>query len=438
MNVLVTGSSGLVGSEAVSFFVSLGFAVTGVDNNMRADFFGPGGDTTWVRDRLLATCRRFRHRDLDVRDREGVLELLRGQRFELILHAAAQPSHDLAARRPFDDFDVNATGTLNLLEACRRSCPDAVFVHMSTNKVYGDGPNRIALRELETRFEYADPRYQHGIPEDFPIDGGLHSLFGVSKAASDLLAQEYARYFGLKVGIFRGGCLTGSRHSGVELHGFLNYLILTALRGAPYTVFGHKGKQVRDQIHGFDVVRAAWSFAQDPAVVDLVADVLGPDVRFHSSKLNFKWSEGGDAVRWHQDIQAWPHTSSSVLTFGVYLEDTGLEQGPLTALPGTHHGPLYEQFDDDGRWTGALADDLAESRRAPVADQHGSAAYKLGLARTTSTRTPSHGLSPGARRTIVRPAPGSASARGPAPRAPGSARAAAPSRAAAGGTPRRA
>lgn len=264
MNVLVTGSSGLVGSEAVSFFDSLGFAVTGVDNNMRADFFGPGGDTTWVRDRLLATCRRFRHRDLDVRDREGVLELLRGQRFELILHAAAQPSHDLAARRPFDDFDVNATGTLNLLEACRRSCPDAVFVHMSTNKVYGDGPNRIALRELETRFEYADPRYQHGIPEDLPIDGGLHSLFGVSKAASDLLAQEYARYFGLKVGIFRGGCLTGSRHSGVELHGFLNYLILTALRGAPYTVFGHKGKQVRDQIHGFDVVRAAWTFAQDP------------------------------------------------------------------------------------------------------------------------------------------------------------------------------
>lgn len=264
MNVLVTGSSGLVGSEAVSFFDALGFKVTGVDSNMRADFFGPAGDTTWVRDRLLSSCRRFQHRDLDVRDRDAMLALVRRERFDLVVHAAAQPSHDLAARRPFDDFDVNATGTLNLLEACRRHSPEAVFVHMSTNKVYGDGPNRIRLKELETRWDYADPRYENGIPEDFPIDGCLHSLFGVSKAASDLMAQEYARYFGLKVGIFRGGCLTGSRHSGVELHGFLNYLMLTALRGGAYTIYGYKGKQVRDQIHAYDVVSAAWSFAQEP------------------------------------------------------------------------------------------------------------------------------------------------------------------------------
>lgn len=264
MNVLVTGSSGLVGSEAVSFFDKLGFRVTGVDNNMRADFFGPSADTTWVRERLLASCRNFRHRDLDVRNREGMFQLFLDERFDLVLHAAAQPSHDLAAKRPLDDFDVNAGGTLNLLEACRRHSPEAVFVHLSSNKVYGDGPNRIPLKELETRWEYDDPQFSHGIPESFPIDSCLHSLFGVSKAASDLMAQEYARYYGLRVGIFRGGCLTGSRHSGVELHGFLNYLIATALNGGHYVIHGYKGKQVRDQIHGEDVVSAAWHFAQSP------------------------------------------------------------------------------------------------------------------------------------------------------------------------------
>jgi len=264
MHLLVTGSSGLIGSEAVSFFDGLGLRVTGLDNNMRADFFGPQGDTTWVRQRLEATCPHFAHVDLDIRDREGVLDLFRRERFDVVLHAAAQPSHDLAARRPFDDFDVNAVGTLNLLEACRRHSPDAVFLHLSTNKVYGDGPNRIRLRELETRWDYDDPEFEHGIPEGFPIDDCLHSLFGVSKTAGDLLAQEYARYFGLKVGVFRGGCLTGSRHSGVELHGFLNYLIHTALRGASYTIYGYKGKQVRDQIHSADVIGALWEFAQNP------------------------------------------------------------------------------------------------------------------------------------------------------------------------------
>lgn len=264
MQVLVTGSSGLIGSEAVVFFDSMGFAVQGADNNMRADFFGPKGDTTWNRRRLEKLCKRFVHHDLDIRDRAGVDRLFQENAFDLIIHSAAQPSHDLAAQRPFDDFDVNAVGTLNLLEACRRHTPEAVFIHLSTNKVYGDGPNRIALKELETRWDYDDPRYSEGIPEDFPVDQNLHSLFGASKLAGDVMAQEYGRYFGLKTGIFRGGCLTGPHHAGVELHGFLNYLVLVALKEGPYTIFGYKGKQVRDQIHSFDVINAFWHFAQNP------------------------------------------------------------------------------------------------------------------------------------------------------------------------------
>ncbi len=264
MRVLVTGSSGLIGSEAVTFFDRLGFDITGVDNNMRADFFGPKGDTTWNRQRLESTCKRFRHQELDIRDRAAVDGLFKDRPFDLVIHAAAQPSHDLAASRPFDDFDVNAVGTLNMLEACRRHRPEAVFIHMSTNKVYGDGPNHVPLKELETRWDYADPAYEHGIAEDFSIDHTLHSLFGASKVAGDVLAQEYGRYFGLKTGIFRGGCLTGPQHSGVELHGFLNYLVLVALREGPYTIFGYKGKQVRDQIHCHDVINAFWHFAQNP------------------------------------------------------------------------------------------------------------------------------------------------------------------------------
>jgi CDP-paratose 2-epimerase len=264
MQVLVTGSSGLIGSEAVVFFDKLGFDILGVDNNMRADFFGPKGDTTWNRQRLESLCQRFRHATLDIRNRDDVLALFQKSKFDIVIHAAAQPSHDLAAKRPFDDFDVNAVGTLNLLEACRLHSPDAVFCHMSTNKVYGDGPNRIRLKELETRWDYDDPEYVEGIPETFSIDHCLHSLFGASKVAGDILAQEYGRYFGLKTGIFRGGCLTGPQHSGVELHGFLNYLVLVALREGPYTVFGYKGKQVRDQIHSHDVINLFWNFAQNP------------------------------------------------------------------------------------------------------------------------------------------------------------------------------
>ncbi len=264
MQILITGSSGLIGSEAVVFFDRMGFAVTGVDNNMRADFFGPKGDTTWNLQRLVNECKHFQHETLDIRDREAMQSLFNRRKFDLIIHAAAQPSHDLAAQRPFDDFDVNAGGTLNLLEACRQHCPQAVFIYMSTNKVYGDGPNHIPLKELDTRWDYADARYEQGIAEDFPVDQCLHSLFGVSKLAADVMVQEYGRYFGLKTGIFRGGCLTGPHHSGVELHGFLNYLMSVAMREGTYTVFGYKGKQVRDQIHSHDVIEAFWKFAQKP------------------------------------------------------------------------------------------------------------------------------------------------------------------------------
>jgi CDP-paratose 2-epimerase len=264
MKVLITGSSGLIGSEAVLFFDRMDFSVTGIDNNMRADFFGPKGDTAWNRQRLERLCKRFAHHTLDIRDRNAVMQFFAARSFDIIIHAAAQPSHDLAAKRPFDDFDVNAVGTLNLLEACRQHCPDAVFIFMSTNKVYGDGPNHIKLRELPTRWDYDDPQYERGIAETFSIDRCLHSLFGASKVAADVITQEYGRYFGMKTGVFRGGCLTGPYHTGVELHGFLNYLVMVALQQGTYTIFGYKGKQVRDQIHSFDVINAFWHFAQQP------------------------------------------------------------------------------------------------------------------------------------------------------------------------------
>jgi CDP-paratose 2-epimerase len=264
MRLLVTGSSGLIGSEVVTFFDAMGADVLGIDNNMRAEFFGAKGDTTWNRERLERTCRRFKHQTLDIRDRQSVLCLLQRETFDAIVHCAAQPSHDLAASRPFDDFDVNAVGTMNMLEAMRRHNDSAVFIHVSTNKVYGDAPNRIRLREEETRWEFDDPRYVNGIPEDLAIDNCLHSVFGASKAAGDLMAQEYGKYFGLKTGVFRGGCLTGPQQSGVELHGFLSYLVRVALHEGPYTIFGYKGKQVRDQIHCYDVANCFWHFIQNP------------------------------------------------------------------------------------------------------------------------------------------------------------------------------
>lgn len=264
MKILVTGSSGLIGSEAVMYYDQQGHEVIGVDNNMRQVFFGPKGDTTWNQQRLLANTRNFQHLDLDIRDRERLFALFQRQPFDLVIHCAAQPSHDKAAQIPLLDFEVNAMGTLNLLEATRLYCPEAVFIHMSTNKVYGDAPNEIPLVELETRYEYARPEDYNGVNESCRIDQSLHSLFGASKVAGDVLAQEYGRYFGLKTGIFRGGCLTGPSHSGVELHGFLSYLVKVAVHGEHYTIYGYKGKQVRDQIHSHDVIRAFEAFTQNP------------------------------------------------------------------------------------------------------------------------------------------------------------------------------
>jgi CDP-paratose 2-epimerase len=263
-NVLVTGCSGLIGSEAVEHFDRRGCRVFGIDNNMRREFFGAAGDTLWNLRRLQGATRNFTHADIDIRDRAGLEELLRRQRFDLIVHCAAQPSHDKAREIPIVDFEVNALGTVNLLEATRQHSPEAVFVFTSTNKVYGDAPNEVPLKELATRWDYARPEDYAGIDETCRIDRTLHSLFGASKAAADLVAQEYGRYFKMNVGVFRGGCLTGPSHSGVELHGFLSYLVKQTLSGGAYSVFGYKGKQVRDNIHSHDVVMAIEAFAENP------------------------------------------------------------------------------------------------------------------------------------------------------------------------------
>ena len=261
---LVTGSSGLIGSEVVAFFSAEGWEVHGLDNNMRRDFFGPQGDTIWNRKRLESEFPRFHHREVDIRDRQLVIETVREILPDAIIHTAAQPSHDLAASRPFDDFDVNAAGTLNLLEAARTGCPQSPFVHMSTNKVYGDAPNRLNLVEKELRWDYADPEYVNGINETFSIDQSMHSLFGASKVAADIMVQEYGRYFQMPTCCLRGGCLTGPNHSGVELHGFLSYLIRCNLERKTYRIFGYLGKQVRDNIHSFDVVQFMHQFIQSP------------------------------------------------------------------------------------------------------------------------------------------------------------------------------
>lgn len=262
--LLVTGSSGLIGSEVVESFCHDGWQVHGVDNNMRADFFGPGGDTRWNQKRLLATHKNFSHHELDIRNRPAVLDLLKQLKPTAIVHTAAQPSHDLAASRPFDDFDVNINGTLNLLESARLTCPESPFVHMSTNKVYGDAPNRIKLKELDKRWDYDDSAYADGIRETFTIDQSKHSIFGASKVAGDVMVQEYGRYFGMPTCCLRGGCLTGPNHSGVELHGFLSFLIKCNLEGRTYKVFGYKGKQVRDNIHSHDVVQFMRRFIEAP------------------------------------------------------------------------------------------------------------------------------------------------------------------------------
>ena len=261
--ILVTGSTGLIGSEVVNYFLKKSVCVVGIDNNMRKTFFGEGGDTSSVLKKLVGK-RGYSHHSIDIRDQSSIDNIVRKERPDYIVHSAAQPSHDLASKIPFEDFHTNAVGTLNLLEAVRRNCPESPFVHVSTNKVYGDTPNRIKLIENKKRYEYDDDFYADGIDESMSIDQTTHSLFGASKTAGDILAQEYGRYFNMPVGVFRGGCLTGPQHAGVELHGFLSYIVKCAVLKKPYTIFGYKGKQVRDQIHSFDVCTAFDYFMTSP------------------------------------------------------------------------------------------------------------------------------------------------------------------------------
>jgi CDP-paratose 2-epimerase len=267
--VLVTGSCGLIGSEVALFFGREGFHVTGIDSNHRAVFFGPEGDTKWALGMLKQHIPDYRHSSIDIRNREELLSFVDEVKPDLIVHAAAQPSHDRAAAIPFLDFEVNAFGTLHMLEAVRQSCPESPFIYMSTNKVYGDRPNSISLKELDTRWEYSDVAFENGIAEDLSIDQSKHSIFGASKVAADVMVQEYGRYFGMPTCCLRGGCLTGPNHSGVELHGFLSYLIKCNIEGREYKVYGYKGKQVRDNIHSEDVARFMFEFWKAPRVAEV-------------------------------------------------------------------------------------------------------------------------------------------------------------------------
>ena len=259
----------MIGSEVCAYFTHKGHSIVGVDNNQRAIFFGPQGDTRWNQQRMEQNLKGYRHAEMDIRDRAGILAFIEKERPDAIVHTAAQPSHDRAAAIPFEDFDTNAVGTHNLLEAVRRYCPESPFVHMSTNKVYGDAPNSIDLVELDTRWDYADPRYAGGIAEHFTIDQSKHSLFGASKVAADIMVQEYGRYFNIPTCCLRGGCLTGPNHSGVELHGFLSYLIRCNLERKEYKIYGYKGKQVRDNIHSLDVAKFIEAFIMAPRIAQV-------------------------------------------------------------------------------------------------------------------------------------------------------------------------
>lgn len=319
---IITGSGGLIGAQAVRYFSPEFDLVIGIDNNLRAYFFGDEASTRWAVEEHEATLGNYQHRDLDIRDRGGLDQLFGeyGSDIALVIHTAAQPSHDWAAKEPFTDFDVNAVGTLNLLEATRQHAPEAVFIFTSTNKVYGDTPNRLPLVELDRRWELdADhPWYEHGIPEEMSLDNSIHSLFGASKVAADVLCQEYGRYFGLKTGTFRGGCLTGPGHSGAQLHGFLAYLMKCTATGEPYTVFGYKGKQVRDNIHADDLVSAFDVFRLDPRpgeaynigggreancsmleAIDVCQDIAGRELQWSYTEDN----RIGDHIWWISDIR---------------------------------------------------------------------------------------------------------------------------------------
>lgn len=319
---LITGSGGLIGSESVRFFADKGFEIVGIDNDMRRYFFGEEASTKWNVIQLREMVDGYRHYDADIRNEQSIEEIFSnyGSDIKIIIHTAAQPSHDWAAKEPFTDFTVNANGTLVLLEMARRYCPETVFIYCSTNKVYGDTPNSLPLIELDTRWEIdrSHPYYAHGIDESMSIDHSKHSLFGVSKVAADILTQEYGRYFGMKTGVFRGGCLTGPNHSGTQLHGFLAYLMKCAITGEHYTVFGYKGKQVRDNIHSFDFVNMFWYFYQDPRLGEAynsggsrhsncsMLEAIKMCEEITGKKMNWSYSQtnrSGDHIWWVSDVR---------------------------------------------------------------------------------------------------------------------------------------
>jgi CDP-paratose 2-epimerase len=319
--IIITGSAGLIGSETVKRFARDGARVVGIDNDMRAQFFGPEASTRRTRDDLIANVRRYEHHNIDIRDEGAITHLFKQHRgkIDAVVHTASQPSHDWAARDPQTDFTVNANGTLNLLEAARNFCPEAPFIFTSTNKVYGDTPNRLPLRELEKRWEIeSGHEYEAGISESMSIDCTKHSLFGASKLAADILVQEYGRYFGMPTVCLRGGCLTGPAHAGTELHGFLSYLMICTVTGRPYRVFGYKGKQVRDNIHSFDLVEAFAEFIHAPRAgevyniggsrqshcsmleaIDLCHEISGKKLHWHYEETN----RVGDHIWWISDIR---------------------------------------------------------------------------------------------------------------------------------------
>jgi len=333
---LITGSAGLIGSEAVSFFIEKGFDVVGIDNNLRKYFFGQDGSILWNLKRLKSAHKNYRHYSIDIRSESQVNKVFKkfGREISLIIHAAAQPSHDWAAREPLTDFGVNAQGTLALLEAYRKFSPHAVFIFTSTNKVYGDRPNSLPLVELEKRYELPEGHpYHNGIDENMSIDNCLHSVFGASKAAADLMVQEYGRYFGLKTAIFRGGCLTGPAHSGAELHGFLSYFVKCAVTGRKYLIYGYKGKQVRDNIHSYDLVNAFYHFFQSPRSAEVynigggrfanisILETIGLCQRLTGKELDYEYIDRnriGDHIWWISDVSKFKsHYPSWNYKFGI-------------------------------------------------------------------------------------------------------------------------
>lgn len=339
MKLIVTGSSGLIGSEVCKHFNNLGWEVHGIDNNQRAVFFGNSGDTRWNQKRLEESLVNFTHHEVDIRDRQSLIKKVAEIAPDAIVHTAAQPSHDRAADIPFDDFDTNAVGTFNLLEATRQYGTHVPFVHLSTNKVYGDAPNEIKMKELDKRFDYDDSKYFNGITESFRIDQTKHSLFGASKVSADISVQEYGRYFQMPTACLRGGCLTGPNHSGVELHGFLSYLIKCNLEERKYTIFGYKGKQVRDNIHSFDVARFIEEFIKKPRIAEVYNIGGGKDntcsilesfemiSELSGKKMRYEYSEQnriGDHICYYSDLtkmrQHYPDWNISIDLKNIFRE----------------------------------------------------------------------------------------------------------------------